>query len=478
MNSLVKDKRTVIIGAGLAGLSCGYELSVNGFSVTIYESNESIGGLARTLSFNTSQGEFRFDFGGHRFLTRDKDIEKFFFDVLGSDNIEARQRSSRILLRGKYFDYPIKPFSALIKMPIWLTFKAGFTYWYAFFRYFFARRKGEDNFEDWVKHRFGSTLYNLFFRDYTIKTWGISPKKISSTWAAERIKTTSFFSIIKNSILKPDPESKIAMTLYKQFFYPTHGIQVLSNDMAKFIEEKSNQIFTNNKLLKIVVEDNKITRIAFNDNEVVEGFSTLVSSIPLPTLIDTLGQDVPNNVVEAANNLKYRDLILVGFMLDKGEAIEDSWIYFPEDQHIFVRVSEPSKYGLGMCPQGKTSIIAEITCEKGDKKWQLSNDKLIQLVSDQLIALGGFSKDDIIESFCERITHAYPLFDIGYEKNLSTIFSFLSHINNLELIGRTGTFQYINMDIVLLHGINCARKIIGLTDSSSTEIGHDNKWVG
>jgi len=478
MNSSIKKTQTIIIGAGLAGLSCGYKLSENGFPVRIYESNDNIGGLSRTLWFETNQGRFGFDFGGHRFLTRDPHIEKFFYDVIGSENIETRERSSRILLKGKYFDYPIKPFSALLKMPFWITFKAGFTYWYAFFRYLFARRRGEDNFEDWVKHRFGSTLYGLFFRDYTQKTWGISPKNISSTWAAERIKSTNFFSLIKNSILKPDPESKVAMTLYKQFIYPTNGIQVLSNKMAKFIEEKSNKVFISTELSHLKVEDNIITEIVFNNNETIQDFSTIVSSIPLPTLVESLKPDVPESVLEAANKLKYRDLILVGFMLDITEAIEDSWIYFPEDQHIFVRVSEPSKYGLGMCPEGKTSIIAEITCEKGDDKWKLKNEILIQLVREQLVALGFFSEDAIIESFCERITHAYPLFDIGYEENLNLILSFLSKIQNLELIGRTGTFQYLNMDMVLLHGINCANRITGLSDNTSTQIGHDDRWVG
>jgi protoporphyrinogen oxidase len=474
----VKDIKTVIIGAGLAGLSCGYELTKNGFSATIYESNENVGGLAKTLWFKTSQGEFGFDFGGHRFLSRDEPIQNFFFDVVGPENIEKRLRSSRILLKGKFFDYPIKPFSALFKMPIWLTIKAGVTYWYAYFRYFLARRRGEDNFEDWVKHRFGSTLYNLFFRDYTQKTWGISPTKISSTWAAERIKTSSLISMIKNSISRPDPESKISMTLYKQFLYPSNGIQVLSNNMAKFIENKGNKIVKNSKLTKITLENDMITQIVFNNKIVVGKIDTLVSSIPLPSLIESFGNLVPKNVQEAANNLKYRDLIVVGFMLNKEKATDDSWIYFPEDKHIFVRVSEPSKYGSEMCPPGKTSIIAEITCSRGDKKWQLSDEKLIDLVKEQLISLNFLSNEEIIEQFAERITHAYPLFTIDYEKNLSLVLSFLSQIKNIELIGRTGTFQYLNMDLVLLHGLICAKKIAGLSDSTFTEVGHDNRWVG
>ncbi len=478
MSSSEKPEKTIIIGAGLAGLSCGYELSRLSLSAEIFELNDSVGGLSRTIWFNTDQGKFGFDFGGHRFLTREEDIEKFFFDVVGSENIETRQRSSRILMKGKYYDYPIKPFSALLKMPLWITVKAGFTYWYAFFRYFFTRRKGEDNFEDWVRNRFGSTLYNLFFYDYTKKTWGMEPRDISSVWASERIKTSNFFSIIKNSILKPDPESKIAMTLYKQFYYPSRGIQVLSNKMAKYIETNHNYIHTEKKLTKLMVERNKITEMIFNENETVTDFTTVVSSIPIPTLISTLGDHVPQDVQTAATRLKYRDLILVGFMLDKEEATSDSWIYFPEDQHIFVRVSEPSKYGGKMCPPGKTSIIAEITCNKGDKKWELSDPELIQLVQSQLMDLSFFSKEEIIDSFCLRINHAYPIFDINYEENIQLVRSYLSQLENLDLIGRTGTFQYLNMDLVLLHGISCGKKVAGASEDSSTQIGHEKKWVG
>ncbi|UCE14733.1 MAG: hypothetical protein JSV04_06010, partial [Candidatus Heimdallarchaeota archaeon] len=163
---------------------------------------------------------------------------------------------------------------------------------------------------------------------------------------------------------------------------------------------------------------------------------------------------------------------------DKPAAIQDSWIYFPEDQHLFVRISEPSKYGKGMCPEGKTSLAAEIPCTKDDEKWKMTNEVLSNQVKGQLMDLGFFTEDEIIENFVERTRFAYPILDIYFQENLTVIFSFLSRIKNLELIGRTGTFQYLNMDMVLLHGLNCARKIAGLTDKSARELGHDDQWVG
>ncbi|MFW9993837.1 MAG: FAD-dependent oxidoreductase [Candidatus Odinarchaeota archaeon] len=471
-------KKTVIIGAGLTGLACGYELARSGISFTIYEATRDIGGLSKTMWFTTPEGRFGFDFGGHRFLTRLEEIEDFFFSIVGRDNIETRQRSSRIYLKGKYYDYPIKPFSALLRMPIWITIKAGFTYWFAFFRYVLARRKGEDNFEDWVKHRFGSTLYGLFFRDYTYKTWGIDPKEISSVWASERIKATSFFAMVKNSLFRPDPESKIAMTLYKQFYYPVNGIQVLSDNLADYIKKNNQKIVTESKLKRVELSGKRISRVEFENGFKEDDFDILVSSIPLPNLIAAMGNSVPQEVQDAANQLKHRDLILAGFMLDKAEATRDSWIYFPEDKHVFVRISEPSKYGSGMCPPGKTSIAAEITCFEGDDKWIMPDDEIVALVKKQLMDLGFFTEKEIIDSFVVRTTHAYPIFNVGYEKNLQKVSSFLLQIENLELIGRAGTFQYLNMDMVLLHGLNCARKITDASDVLAVELGHDKKWVG
>lgn len=469
---------TIILGAGLAGLACGYELTKLNHPIIIYEKEDQIGGLSRTIWIKTTNGDFGFDFGGHRFLTREKEIEEFFFEIIGKDNIEKRDRSSRIHLKGKYYDYPIKPFSALIQMPFLTTIKAGITYWYAFFRYFFARRKPVDNFEDWVKFRFGSILYNLFFRDYTQKAWGISPRTISSTWAAERIKATSFLSIIKNSLLPPSPESKIALTLYKQFYYPSHGIQILSDRMAEKITANGHNIICNSELTHISVNDKRINSIEFSNGDKIKKFDNIVSSIPLPNLISAMGDVVPNEVKTAGEKLIYRDLILVGIMLNKSETLQDSWLYFPEDQFLFVRISEPSKYGNKMCPLNKTAIAAEITCNQGDKIWIMSDEDIINKVKNQLIQLEFFNEQEVIGSFVKRVSHAYPIFDLNFQENLTTVLTFLSQFENLELIGRTGTFQYLNMDLTLLHGRKCAFKLAGLSKESVIDISHEHKWVG
>ncbi|NHJ39435.1 MAG: FAD-binding protein [Asgard group archaeon] len=470
--------RTIILGAGLAGLACGYELAKLDKPIIIYEKEDQIGGLSRTIWIKTAYGDFGFDFGGHRFLTREKEIEAFFFEIIGIGYIEKRNRSSHIFLKGRYFDYPIKPFTALLQMPFSLTIKAGITYWYAFFRYFYARRKIIDNFEDWVKFRFGSVLYNLFFRDYTQKAWGISPRTISSIWAAERIKATSFLSIIKNSLLPPSPESKIALTLYKQFYYPSRGIQVLSDLMAEKITTNGHNIICNSELTNISINDGQINSIEFSNGDKIKNFDNIVSSIPLPDLIAAMGDAVPSEVKTAAQKLIYRDLILVGIMLNKPEALQDSWLYFPEDQFLFVRISEPSKYGSKMCPPNKTAIAAEITCNQGDKIWKMSDVDIIEKVKSQLIQLKFVNEPEVIGSFVKRITHAYPIFDLNFQENLTTILAFLSRFENLELIGRTGTFQYLNMDLALLHGRKCAFKLAGLSKDSVLEISHDHKWVG
>ena len=104
---LARNDRCVIIGAGPAGLTAGVELSKLGFSSVIFEADDCVGGLARTVDYKG----YRFDIGGHRFFTKVDFVEDFWREIMGDDFL-ARPRLSRIYYRGRFFDYPIRPANA------------------------------------------------------------------------------------------------------------------------------------------------------------------------------------------------------------------------------------------------------------------------------------------------------------------------------------------------------------------------------
>lgn len=157
------SKTGVIIGAGPAGLSAAESLSRSDIMFTVLEASDHTGGLSATIRHN----DFYFDLGGHRFFTKNADIERFVADLLGEDQILV-DRSSKLLLRGKFFDYPLKPVNAMFGMGIPTATSIMLNY--VAERLKFSRGTPR-SLEDWIISQFGTTLYELFFKTYTEKVW-------------------------------------------------------------------------------------------------------------------------------------------------------------------------------------------------------------------------------------------------------------------------------------------------------------------
>ena len=217
----------VIIGAGPAGLTAGYELSKSTKKVLILEKKHQVGGLAETKVF----GDYRYDIGPHRFFTKNEEVFTLFLKMLGDDAVKV-DRKTRILFKNSYFDYPLSPLNALFGLGLFESIQIGFSYFYARCKGYLRLSKIE-NFEDWVVDKFGQKLYSNFFKNYTEKVWGIDCKEIGKDWAAQRIKGLSltsaiFFSIFPNSKRKPK-------TLIDVFYYPRLGAGMLWEKFEDFL---------------------------------------------------------------------------------------------------------------------------------------------------------------------------------------------------------------------------------------------------
>ena len=443
-----------MLGGGIAGLSAGYVLSRAGIDLVVCEKDAVVGGLSRTIVHDG----YRFDLGGHRFFTKDPELEAFVKELMGVEFIVA-PRSSKIYFRGKYFDYPLKPFNALFGMGIAATLEIITDYVTERIKNL-VRKPRIVSLEDWVVNRFGHRMFELYFKEYSEKVWGLRCDRISEEWVAQRIKGLSLWVAIKEALRKSS-DQKIA-TLVEKFLYPELGIGRIPERLRDEIN-KANAVLTNTRVTGIRHDGSRIEVVEAlgPDGEMHFRAEEFISSIPVTSLVRMLHPRPPEHVLEAAGKLRYRDTIIVAVMVDKERVTDLTWIYVPERRIPFGRIHEPKNWSPKMAPPGKTILVTEYFCFADDETWQIPDQELAQTTVKYLEELGFVDRDEVLDTCVVRVKKAYPLLEVGYQESYSEITSYLNRFSNLQVIGRTGMFRYHNMDHAIDTGIKAAENILG-----------------
>jgi protoporphyrinogen oxidase len=458
----------LVLGAGLSGLSAGHALARAGLEVTIIEKEAAVGGLARTVA----HGPFRFDLGGHRFFTQDKGVEALVQGLLGPE-LSTVPRRSQILVRNRYIDYPLRPLNAMSGLGIPTAWRILLDH----ARERLAGRRGSSeavSLEDWVVRHFGRTLFEIYFKDYSEKVWGIGCERISQDWVAQRIQGLSLGTAVRNALFhRPGPAAR---TLTDRFLYPRDGIGRIAERLGEEIEREKG-VRCDVEITGIRHEDSRVKAVVVRDGSrtaTLEG-KFFVSTLPLPDLVRMLDPRPPAKVLGAAAALRFRDLVIVAVMLDRERATDQSWIYFPERGIPFGRIHEPTNWSDRMAPEGRTLLVAEQFCFRGDEIWRSSDEELADGAIRTLQELGIVSRKEVLDSAVLRIPKAYPLFEVGYQEHRRTLLGYLRTFPNLFPAGRGGTFSYHNMDQAMASGLEAAEGILRassmrLADRESTAV--------
>lgn len=452
------NKKVIIIGAGPAGLTAAYELSKVGMQSMVFEKDQLVGGISRTANYKN----YYFDIGGHRFFTKIKAVNEMWKEVLGDDFL-PRKRLSRIYFNKKFFYYPLRPFNVLFKLGFWNSFLILVSYLYA--RMFSL--KEERTLEQWVSNRFGKRLYTTFFKTYTEKVWGVPCSEIGAEWAAQRIKGLSLLSVLRNALIKPQNnggDRAVIKTLIDGFDYPKLGPGMMWQAVAEIVEKNLSQVCLGGEVEGILWSKNRVESLEIKLNgqkKFVHG-SHFISSMPIRELIQKFKPGVPEEVLKAANALKYRDFIMVALIVNKENVFSDNWIYIHDPAIKLGRVQNFKNWSPYMVPDpDKTCLGLEYFCFEADELWMMTDQELIELGKRELVILGLVQACDVEDGKVVRMPKAYPVYDSSYQKLLRLVRQFLNQIENLQLVGRNGMHRYNNQDHSMLTAMLAVENILG-----------------
>jgi len=448
------EKRTVaILGAGIAGLSIACELSESGNSLTIVEKSPCVGGIARSVK----RDGYIFDLGGHRICSDKQWIIDRMRQIL-EDDLQLVKRKSRIRLGDKFIDYPPRPLS----IPFVFGLREGSmilsSYVLSALKSKLNPQKG-DSFEQWITGRFGTKMYEIFFKPYTEKVCGLPCSDISVDWGTRRVGVESLFQAVKKAVFTQVGTTKTYAT---HFYYPQSGIGTLSDRMADTVSKNNSRIMLGWEVKEVRWTNGTINSLLIEkgDEQAVIEADRFISTIPLTRLVSLMKPELPAHIREAVANLEYRALVCIMLVVDRERITDDHWIYFPDTDVIFTRVHEPKNWSHKLARDGRTSLCVEIMCNQDDGIWQAPDEQIIEKSVADLSRLGFLSRDDIADSFVERVPYAYPLLRLGYQEHLAEVMGYLSQIGNLHLSGRTGAFKYWGMDDVIEEAVLKTKQIL------------------
>jgi protoporphyrinogen oxidase len=394
-------------------LAVAHELSGKRVHVTVLERNRYVGGLAATFAYRG----FKFDLGGHRWFTKNEDLNDWFRRLMSGELVSVN-RVSRIYHDGQYFNYPIRLKEILTKSPpltianvmasfLWSSLKQA------------AIDQPIVTMEQAYTAQFGAKLYRMFFQRYSEKVWGKPCTELSPDWVAQRSRGLSIWSLARDALLGP---RKGVVSLVDQFMYPRDGYGRISERMAEDISAAGNDVLLGCTVARLVYHRPGEIEVVYvrDGQEHTARADHVVSTVPLGRLVLMLKPDCDSAVAVAARSLQFRDLITVNLIIRRKQVSIDTWLYIQDTNIIFGRMHEPKNWSSAMvADDNHTSLVLECFCSEGDHIWTMSDETIGRhCIRDLVEKLGFIEEGEVEDMLVIRTKGAYPVYDLEISKRL------------------------------------------------------------
>jgi protoporphyrinogen oxidase len=456
--------RVVIIGAGPAGLTAAYQLAKLGHTSTVLEADSVVGGISRTVE----RDGWRFDIGGHRFFTKVQAVEDLWHEILDDDEFLQRPRKSHIYYRGKFYDYPLKPFNALRNLgPLEAVRCVASALWVRV-----RPPKDRSTLEGYVVANYGWRLYNHFFKTYSEKLWAVPPSQIAADWGAQRIKGMSLFQAVWEPIRsrhagRRKGTGKQVTSLIEEFQYPMYGPGMMWERCQELVEGAGTKVTLDTPVTGIRHAGGRAVSVVAESQGVATEYPAdhVVSSMPFSLLLAAMNPPVPDDVRRAADGLAFRDFLTVALVVPADKVgWDDNWIYIHAPEVRTLRVQNFGSWSPYMVKDGHNVLGLEYTVREGDESWTASDAELVAQAAKELETIGLMSAADVEAGYVVRMPKAYPVYDQDYQANVEVLRAWLAeHAPNVHPIGRNGMHRYNNQDHSMYTAVLTVENIVAGT---------------
>lgn len=417
-----------ILGGGPAGLATGYYAKKQNLDFLIFEASGQAGGNCRTLQLN----DFRFDTGAHRFHDKDPDVTVEVKHLLGDDLLRV-DAPSEIYYQEKYYRFPLSLSDLVDKLETKTLLKIVLD------KLRVGYGKQANNFKELAVNTYGKTLAERFLLNYSEKLWGQSTDKLSTAISGNRLKGLNLRSFLRSAVFGPP---RNPTHLDGSFYYPKYGIGMIPDKLCEYIGK--DRVQYNHSVSRIIHKGDRIDRVVLNDDRTVD-VNIVINTLPLTLSLRFLEPAPPPELMAIANTIKYRNLILCVYCLDRDSFSSNASVYFPDEVFPFTRLYEPKNRSRSMAPEGQTVIVLEIPCFRENAVWRMSDSALQDATWQALCRVKPLDSDEIIHYRTYRLPFAYPVLEVGYEDNVKHLLDYFVQFENLYLTGRSSLFRYLHL---------------------------------
>ena len=455
-------KKVVIIGGGITGLSTAWRLINKGFEVKILETDDKVGGLAKTIKVD----DYHFDIGPHSFFSEDKEVFNLIMSLFKGEEsaMPYSKRTVKMWFRNKYVDYPLSAKSVLFQMGIMSPILSFLSFAKSYIKNIIVKKDPNKllTVEDWAINNFGKYLFLNFFKPYTEQFWKIPTSELShrvipSSRKMDFAKTLKHLLINKYLELSKREPGKLSLVQRDSLpsYYPKKGFGEIGERIAKVVKENNTEIYFNEEVKEIeITDENKF--ITKTDNKSFKS-DYLISTIPINTIFLKFNPKPNLHTLLESSKLEYLSLVLVYLITKRKNVINCQYCYYID--RPYNRISEMNNFSNDSSPDNENILSVEISCLKGSDLWNLSKNEIYDLCMKSIEKDKILKKEDIEDFKVIKVPSVYPIYRKDYEKYLNKTNEYLSKIENFSSIGRQGQFYYGDIDQMVRIGFDTADKI-------------------